>query len=196
MFTGIIAERGTIVGVENGGDAMRLVFDAGRLADLAVGDSIAVNGVCLTAVTVEAPMVSVDVMSETLDRSSLGRLREGELVNLERPLPASGRFDGHVVQGHVDGVGVIRDVTDDVGGRRLRFEVPSDLDRYVVEKGSITLDGVSLTVSAIGEGWAEVALIPHTLEVTNLGLRSVGDEVNLEVDILAKYVEKLLKAGT
>jgi riboflavin synthase len=196
MFTGIIAERGTIIGVENGGSVVRLMFDAGHLADLAVGDSIAVNGVCLTAVTVEAPVVSVDVMSETLDRSSLGRLHEGDLINLERPLPASGRFDGHLVQGHVDGVGVISEVDADAGGRRLRFEVPSELDRYVVEKGSITVDGVSLTVSAIGVGWAEVALIPHTLEVTNLGLRSVGDEVNLEADILAKYVEKLLKAGT
>jgi riboflavin synthase len=196
MFTGIIAHKGTIVGVENGGDAVRLVFDAGHLADLAVGDSIAVNGVCLTAVTVASPLVSADVMGETLSRSSLGRLQPGDPINLERPVPADGRFDGHVVQGHVDGVGVIREVVVDDGARRMRFEVPPGLDRYVVEKGSITVDGVSLTVSAVGEGWVEVALIPHTIEVTNLGLRSVGDEVNLEVDILAKYVEKLLKAGT
>ncbi len=196
MFTGIIAKRGTVVGVENGGDMTRLVFDAGSLAELSVGDSIAVNGVCLTAVTVEAPMVGVDVMGETLARSSLGGLRPGDEVNLERPLPASGRYDGHVVQGHVDGVGVIREVIIEDGGIRLRFDVPERLERYVVEKGSITVDGVSLTVSAIGAGWVEVALIPHTLEVTTLGLRTVGDQVNLEVDILAKYVEKLLKAGT
>ncbi len=196
MFTGIIAQRGTIVGVENGGDVMRLVFDAGSLAELAVGDSIAVNGVCLTAVTVEAPIVGVDVTGETLARSSLGGLSPGDPVNLERPLSANGRFDGHVVQGHVDDVGMIREVIVEDGGRRMRIEIPESLERYVVEKGSITVDGVSLTVSAIGAGWVEVALIPHTLEVTNLGLRTVGDQVNLEVDILAKYVEKLLKAGT
>ncbi len=195
MFTGIVAQKGTVVVVADGG-GKRLTLDAGPLADLGIGDSIAVNGVCLTAVTVESPLVEVDVVGETLARSNLGELEPGDVVNLERPLPASGRFDGHVVQGHVDGVGVVSHVEERPDGKRIRIEVPDDLDRYVVEKGSITIDGVSLTVAAIGSGWLEVALIPHTLEVTNLGLRLVGDQVNLEVDILAKYVEKLLKAGT
>lgn len=195
MFTGIVAQKGTVVFVADGG-GKRLTFDAGPLADLGIGESIAVNGVCLTAVAVESPLVEVDVVGETLSRSNLGELEPGDVVNLERPLPASGRFDGHVVQGHVDGVGVVSEVEDGPDGKRVRIKVPDDLDRYVVEKGSITIDGVSLTVAAIGSGWLEVALIPHTLEVTNLGLRLVGDQVNLEVDILAKYVEKLLKAGT
>ena len=195
MFTGIVAHMGTVVSVADVG-GKRLTLDAGPLADLAIGDSISVNGVCLTAITVDTPLVGVDVVEETLSRSNLGGLISGDAVNLERPLAAGGRFDGHVVQGHVDGVGVVTEIDQGPDGRRMRIEVPGDLDRYVVEKGSITIDGISLTVAAIGPGWIEVAVIPHTLEVTNLGLRSVGDQVNLEVDIIAKYVEKLLKAGT
>ena len=195
MFTGIIAQRGTIVGVENGGDVMRLVFDAGSLAELAVGDSIAVNGVCLTAVTVEAPIVGVDVTGETLARSSLGGLHPGDPVNLERPLPANGRFDGHVVQGHVDEVGVIREVISRTGGRRMRIEVPESGPLHRRERLDHRRRSQSHRVCDRPRV-VEVALIPHTLEVTTFGLRKVGDQVNLEVDIIAKYVERLLKAGT
>ena len=195
MFTGIVAHVGKVADIEDG-DIQRLSIDAGPLADLEVGDSLAVNGVCLTAVVVEPPMIGVDVVGETRSRSALDDLRLGDPVNLERPVTASGRFDGHLVQGHVDGVGVIQDLVAEGLSQRARIQIPAGLERYVVEKGSIAVDGVSLTISAVGPDWIEIALIPHTLDATNLGLRSGGDRVNLEVDILAKYVEKLLKAGT
>jgi riboflavin synthase len=196
MFTGIVAHKGSVVDVDDDAGVRRLTLEAGGLADLAVGDSIAVNGVCLTAVAVQESRIDVEVIHETLSRSSLGTVKPGDRVNLERPMPAQGRFDGHIVQGHVDGVGTVTNVVSEGEGRRLTIEVPPRLSRFIVEKGSITVDGVSLTVSGIGLDWFEVALIPHTLEVTTLGLRKEGDTVNLEVDVIAKYVERLLGAGS
>jgi riboflavin synthase len=196
MFTGIVAYKGSVVEVDDDAGVRRLTLEAGQLADLSVGDSLAVNGVCLTAVAVQDSRVDVELVHETLSRSSLGAVRAGDPVNLERPMTAQGRFDGHIVQGHVDGVGTVSGVVDDGEGRSLTIEVPPGLARYIVEKGSITVDGVSLTVSGVGSDWFEVVLIPHTLEVTTLGLRQRGDPVNLEVDIIAKYVERLLGAGS
>ncbi|HET7846631.1 MAG TPA: riboflavin synthase [Acidimicrobiia bacterium] len=196
MFTGIVAHKGSVVDVADQAGVRRLTFEAGALAQLEVGDSIAVNGVCLTAVAVEESTIAVEIVPESLSRSSLGLIRPGDAVNLERPMSAQGRFDGHIVQGHVDGVGVVSKVVADGEDRRLTIDVPPGLARYIVEKGSISVDGVSLTVSGVGPGSFEVALIPHTLEVTTLGLRGEGDQVNLEVDIIAKYVERLLKAGS
>jgi len=196
MFTGIVAHKGSVVDVADDRGVRRLTVEAGALADLMVGDSIAVNGVCLTAVAVEESRIEVEVVQETLSRSSLGGVRPGDPVNLERPMSADGRFDGHIVQGHVDGVGTVAQVVNEGDDRRMRIEVPSDLARFIAEKGSITVDGVSLTVAAVGPDHFEVALIPHILEVTTLGLRREGDQVNLEVDIIAKYVERLLEAGS
>ena len=196
MFTGIVAHKGTVVDVVDEAGVRRLTVEAGLLADLTVGDSIAVNGVCLTAVAVQDSRIDVEVVRETLSRSNLGAVQPGDPVNLERPMSAQGRFDGHIVQGHVDGVGTVSQVVSDGDDRRLTIRVPTGLARFVVEKGSITVDGVSLTVTGVGSAQFEVALIPHTLEVTTLGLRKEGDPVNLEVDIIAKYVERLLGAGS
>ncbi|HLE95401.1 MAG TPA: riboflavin synthase [Acidimicrobiia bacterium] len=196
MFTGIVAHKGSVVDVEDDALVRRLTVEAGLLADLTVGDSIAVNGVCLTAVAVQDSRIDVEVVRETLSRSNLGAVQPGDPVNLERPMSAQGRFDGHIVQGHVDGVGTVSQVVSDGDDRRLTIRVPTGLARFVVEKGSITVDGVSLTVTGGGSDQFEVALIPHTLEVTTLGLRKEGDPVNLEVDIIAKYVERLLGAGS
>jgi riboflavin synthase len=194
MFTGIVAHRGKVADVEKGTDGMRMVLDTGPLPDLELGGSISVNGVCLTAVEVAPGRVGVEVVKETLDRSTLGALEAGDAVNLELPMQADGRFGGHVVQGHVDGVGEILSIEVVGEGKRMRLRVPGRLTRYMVEKGSITVDGVSLTIAALDGAELEIALIPHSLEVTTLGLRSVGEKVNLEVDVLAKYVESLLKA--
>jgi riboflavin synthase len=196
MFTGIVAHKGSVVDVEDDALVRRLTVEAGLLADLTVGDSIAVNGVCLTAVAVQDSRIDVEVVRETLSRSNLGAVQPGDPVNLERPMSAQGRFDGHIVQGHVDGVGTVSQVVSDGDDRRLTIWVPTGLARFIVEKGSITVDGVSLTVTGVGSDQFEVALIPHTLEVTTLGLRKEGDPVNLEVDIIAKYVERLLGAGS
>ena len=194
MFTGIVAALGVIESVTETATGRRIdIREPALLRDMAVGDSIAVNGVCLTAVAVDRDTVSVDVVEESLVRSNLGDLVAGSKVDLERPLAAAGRFDGHIVQGHVDGVGTVASIVAEGEARRVRVELPADLSRYVVEKGSITIDGVSLTVTAVGsEPWFEIVLIPHTLEVTVLGLRQVGDRVNLEVDVIAKYVERLM----
>jgi riboflavin synthase len=194
MFTGIVEHRGSVLSVESANGGMRLVVDIGPLPQLELGGSIAVNGVCLTGVESGPGRIAVDVVRETLSRSTLGGLRPGDAVNLERPMAADGRFDGHIVQGHVDGVGVIAAVEPEGEGKRMRLRVPDALSRYVIEKGSITVDGVSLTVAAVEGEEVEVALIPHSLHVTTLGLRAVGEKVNLEVDLIAKYVEKLLKA--
>lgn len=199
MFTGIVEELGTVTGAETTEGGKRMTIRGPlTVTDLSVGDSIAVNGTCLTAVSVEggAGTFDVELVLETLDRTSLGSFGIGSMVNLERAMPASGRFDGHIVQGHVDGVGVV--VTDEPEGmgRRLGIDLPETLVRYVVEKGSITVDGVSLTVAARHGHRVEIALIPHTLEVTNLGSKAPGDRVNLEVDILAKYVERLMETGS
>ncbi len=196
MFTGIVEELGEVVAVEPLLDASRLTVRGPLVtSDAGHGDSIAVNGVCLTVVESRDSTFTADVMSETLKRSSLGVLAPGSPVNLERAVRVSDRLGGHVVQGHVDGTGSIAQVTPDEHWTVVRITLPADLARYVVEKGSITVDGVSLTVSAVGPEWFEVSLIPTTLGRTTLGTKGAGDPVNLEVDVMAKYVEKLLLAG-
>ncbi|WP_026423941.1 riboflavin synthase [Actinokineospora inagensis] len=192
MFTGIVEERGAVVAVAQLPDAARVTI-AGPLvtSDARQGDSIAVNGVCLTVVELADGAFTADVMRETLVRSSLDGVAAGDAVNLERAAAVGQRLGGHIVQGHVDGTGelVSRDPSEhwDV----VRISLPANLARYVVEKGSITVDGVSLTVVDVGADWFTVSLIPETLRATTLGLRQVGDRVNLEVDVVAKYVEKL-----
>ena len=192
MFTGLVATTARVSRVEPDGDGVRLAVETPLGADLSAGDSVAVNGVCLTATAVEGGRFSADVMHETLSRSSLGDLEGGEAVNLELPLRASDRLGGHIVQGHVDGVGVVEEVRDDGFSRVLAIAVEPELLRYVVEKGSIAIDGTSLTVAGIEDERIEVSLIPETLERTNLGAAAAGQPVNLEVDVLAKYVEKLV----
>ncbi|HKG39582.1 MAG TPA: riboflavin synthase [Conexibacter sp.] len=192
MFTGLVQELGTVTSVEPSADGVRLTVAAPLAAELAPGDSVAVNGVCLTAVDPDAGQFAADVMNETLRRSSLADAAPGAQVNLELPLRAQDRLGGHVVQGHVDGLGRVADVEPDGFARRIRVAAASDLLRYVVEKGSIAIDGVSLTVAAVDDESLTVSLIPETLERTNLGVAEPGATVNLEVDVLAKYVEKLV----
>lgn len=194
MFTGIVESLGTITRIVDVDGGRRLVLDVGDLAmGLDIGDSLAVNGVCLTAVEVGDQGVATDVVAETLRRSNLGSVEPGDRVNLERPLRADGRFDGHIVQGHVDATGEIIRVESEGQGCLIKIAASEDGLRYVVEKGSITVDGVSLTVTSTDAAGFEVALIPHTLSVTTLGLRRPGDLVNLEFDVLAKYVERLME---
>jgi riboflavin synthase len=186
MFTGIVEERGRVRALEGG----RLVVECRAvLGDTAVGDSVAVNGVCLTAVEAAPDSLSFDLAPETLSRTNLAQLRPGDPVNLERPLTLASRLGGHLVQGHVDAVGIVRSFTGNGHGARLGIEIPEGLRPYLVKKGSVTVDGVSLTVASAGGEGFEVALVPHTLEVTTLGDRRPGDQVNLEADVLAKYVE-------
>ena len=199
MFTGIVAEQGTVVAVEhaNGTSATLRVQAPGTAEGLPLGGSIAVNGVCLTATAIDGNEFSVDVMGETLIRTTIGELHPGDPVNLERCVPAGGRLDGHVVQGHVDGVGSLLEREGLGNWERLRFGVPGGLARYIAEKGSIAVDGVSLTVTAVSpadapEPWFEVGVIPTTLEETGLGAKPVGGRINVEVDVLAKYTERLL----
>lgn len=193
MFTGIVEELGWVSAVESGEDSARLRLRGPMVtSDAGHGASIAVNGVCLTVVEHGDDEFSVDVMAETLRRSSLGALRPGDRVNLERAMPANGRFGGHVVQGHVDGTAKVLDRVPGDRWEVVRFSLPADLVRYVVEKGSITVDGVSLTVASVDDTGFTVSLIPTTLDLTTLGRKGVGDVVNLEVDVLAKYVERLL----
>jgi riboflavin synthase len=188
MFTGLVQQAGTLASLESG----RLRIDAAELEGLAEGDSVAVNGVCLTATSVGGGGFTADVMEETLRRTALGRLGAGDRVNLELALRPSDRLGGHIVQGHVDGTGVVESVTEEGFARTVRIAAPSELLRYVIEKGSIAVDGVSLTVTEVdGDGFG-VSLIPETLERTNLGELESGRQVNLEVDVLAKYVEKLM----
>jgi riboflavin synthase len=197
MFTGIVEELGEIVAIEHGAEsAVVRVRGPMVTSDAKQGASIAVNGVCLTVVEHDLETFSVDVMAETLNRSSLGSLRAGALVNLERAMAASARFGGHIVQGHVDGTAQILARLPGDRWEVVQFTLPPDLSRYVVEKGSITIDGVSLTVSAVTDDTFSVSLIPTTLEVTTLGHKAVGDPVNLEVDVIAKYVERLLTHTT
>lgn len=195
MFTGIVETMGRVSDASDHEGGRRISIHADELGEPAIGASVAVNGVCLTVVETTPGHMSVDVIPESLKRSNLGDLTIGDEVNLERAMPASGRFDGHIVQGHVDGRGTVRAIHHEDGGVVCSIEAPEQLMPYVVEKGSITVDGVSLTVVAV-DGWGfDVALIPHTLEVTALGLRKAGDPVNLETDVLAKYVERLLGAS-
>lgn len=194
MFTGIVDRIGAVEEVTDNEVGRRVVLSANGLGELPLGASISVNGVCLTAVETGTDIVAVDVIPETLQRSNLGSLARASRVNLERPMPANGRFDGHIVQGHVDGVGTVSRIENDPdGGVVATVDTPESLRRYLVEKGSITIDGVSLTVAGLSDDGFTVALIPHTLEVTTLGSRVPGDQLNLEVDVLAKYVERLLK---
>jgi riboflavin synthase len=193
VFTGIVEELGEVVGLDRLADGARLRVRGKTVAeDAKHGDSIAVNGVCLTVVDIVNDEFTADVMKESLDRSNLGGLVAGDSVNLERSLRADGRLGGHLVQGHVDGVGVMLDRTPSEHWEIVRVGLPDRLARYVAEKGSITVDGVSLTVVQVGEADFSVALIPTTLELTTLGRKSVGDALNLEVDVIAKYVERLL----
>ena len=192
MFTGLVETTGTVSDVERDGDGARIEVATPLAGELAEGDSVAVNGVCLTAVEVGAERFRADVMAETLRRSSLGPLAPGDHVNIELPLRAGARLGGHVVQGHVDGTGSVADVSDDGFARVVRIAADRELLRYVVDKGSIAVDGVSLTVAAVDDDGFSVSLIPETLERTTLGEASPGRVVNLEVDVLAKYVEKLV----
>ena len=196
VFTGIVEELGEIVGKDELGDSARFVIRGPVVtADARHGDSIAVNGVCLTVVEVMADgRFSADVMAETLNRSSLAAVDVGAAVNLERAAAVNSRLGGHIVQGHVDGTGTVISRTPSQHWEVVRLALPPQLSRYVVEKGSITVDGISLTVSALGQDWFEVSLIPTTLALTTLGRAPVGTPVNLEVDVIAKYVERLLGA--
>ncbi|MGZ4714727.1 MAG: riboflavin synthase [Acidimicrobiia bacterium] len=197
MFTGIVEELGTVASITPVADGARLVISAAIvLGDAKIGDSIAVNGCCLTVVDLRDGTWAADAVTETLDRTALGALIPGSPVNLERPVRVEDRLGGHIVQGHVDGVGHLVDrspLAD--GSTRMRFTIPAPLLRYVVEKGSITVDGISLTIAAVDDDAAavEIAVIPHTLAVTTLGPKRPGDPVNIEVDVLAKHVERLLQ---
>jgi riboflavin synthase len=219
VFTGIIEELGKATGLDLLADSARLNVHAPLVADGArPGSSIAVNGVCLTVTAASADQFTADVMGETLARSTLGRLAAGAPVNLERPAPVGGRLDGHIVQGHVDGTGMIIESRQSDRWRVLRISIPAGLSRYIAEKGSVAVDGVSLTVSGLSplvpgplvpeaavppgtaepatyDHWFEVSLIPETLSRTTLGPAAVGDQVNIEVDVIAKYVERLLAGG-
>ncbi|WP_018686096.1 riboflavin synthase [Actinokineospora enzanensis] len=193
MFTGIVEERGEVVAVRDLADAARVTIAAPLVtSDAGHGDSIAVNGVCLTVVELADGTFTADVMRETLTRSSLAGIAAGDPVNLERAAAVGGRLGGHIVQGHVDGTGVVLSRDPSEHWDVVRFGLPAELARYVVEKGSITVDGVSLTVVEVGRDWFTVSLIPETLRATTLGVRQPGEKVNLEVDVVAKYVEKLV----
>jgi riboflavin synthase len=192
LFTGLVADLGTVAEVRSTTDGVRLAIESALASDLAEGDSVNVSGVCLTAVGPSGERFAADVMNETLRRSSLDGVRPGSRVNLELALAAHGRLGGHIVQGHVDGVGELTAAREDGFARVLTVTAGPELLRYVVEKGSIAVDGVSLTVTRVGDGSFDVSLIPETLERTSLGKAAPGSRVNLEVDILAKYVEKLV----
>jgi len=200
MFTGIVAELGEVAGIEQYGDAARLTI-RGSTEGVSAGESIAVNGVCLTVADIWDQTFTADVMGETLDRSSLGALTPGAPVNLEQSVRLADRLGGHLVQGHVDGTGTIISRTPAAHWDQVRISLPATISRYVVHKGSIAVDGISLTVSALGpppadgpdgDTWFEVCLIPETLKRTTMGARAPGEVVNLEVDVIAKYVERLL----
>ncbi len=197
MFTGIIRERGRVARVDGDDDARHLRIEAPATAsELSVGDSVSVDGCCLTATEVEDGQFAVTAVPETISRTTLGGLAAGDEVNLETAARAGDPLGGHYVQGHVDGVGQVESVEPEEEGARLRISAPPELLRYCVEKGSIAVGGVSLTIAALRNGAFEVALVPHTLEHTTLGRAQPGDALNLEVDILAKYVEKLVHPGT
>jgi len=196
MFTGLVQDRGRVEAVDRTAGGVRLRVGSALAAELGDGDSVAVDGVCLTATDVGADGFAADMMSETLERSTLGGAATGRAVNLELPLRAADRLGGHMVQGHVDGMGVVTELAEEGFARRVWIEPPPELLRYVVEKGSIAVAGVSLTVADVADERFAVALIPETLERTTLGGVTVGDRVNLEVDVLAKYVEKLLEGAS
>ncbi len=195
MFTGIIEEVGRVAAITTKGEQRRITVSCSKiLPELKVGDSVSVSGVCLTAVEIAADSFGADLAQETWRRTSFARLSKGAMVNLELPMRATGRFDGHVVQGHVDGVGTVISLARVADGNDyvLVINVPSELTRYIVSKGSLAIEGISLTVAAIEGTEVRVAIIPHTAEVTNLSSLKAGDSVNLEVDVVAKYVEKMM----
>jgi riboflavin synthase len=192
MFTGLVQDIGSIESVEGGADGARLRVATRLGAEIGLGDSVAVNGVCLTATEADASGFATEAMNQTLEVTVIGALEAGARVNLELATRADERLGGHIVQGHADGSGRVVEVSEDGFARRVRVEIPAELLRYVVDKGSIALNGVSLTVATLGETWVEVSLIPETLERTNLGDAAPGTPLNVEVDVLAKYVERLL----
>lgn len=193
MFTGLVQDVGAVESLESGADGARIRIATRLASEIGEGDSVAVNGVCLTATTVDGSSFETEAMNQTLTVTALAGLETGSRVNLEPAMRASDRLGGHIVQGHADGVGDVRSIEEDGFARRLRLSLGPELIRFVVEKGSIALDGVSLTVSALGEDWGEVSLIPETLERTTLGEAAVGDKLNVECDVVAKYVERLMK---
>jgi riboflavin synthase len=192
VFTGLIQDVGRLDSVEAGGEGARMRIATRLAAEIASGDSVAVNGVCLTATASGADSFETDAMNQTLDITSLGGLEVGDRVNLELAMRASDRLGGHIVQGHADGTGEVASVVDDGFAKRLRVALGPGLARYVIDKGSIALDGVSLTAAAVGDDWVEVSLIPETLERTNLGEAEVGRKINVECDVVAKYVERIM----
>lgn len=192
MFTGLIEDVGAVESLERDGEGARLRIATELASEISLGDSVAVNGACLTATAVDGEGFETEAMNQTLEVTALGGVEAGTRVNLELAMRASDRLGGHIVQGHVDGVGEVVSVVDDGFARRVRVAVGPELVRYAVDKGSITLSGVSLTIAALGESWVEVSLIPETLERTNLGVLEAGSKLNVECDIVAKYVERLL----
>jgi riboflavin synthase len=192
VFTGLIQDVGKVESVAKDGDGARLHIATSLGPEIALGDSVSVNGTCLTATTVDPNGFETEVMNQTLDVTALGGIETGGRVNLELAMQASDRLGGHIVQGHVDGVGTVAAFAEDGFARRVRVALAPELLRYAVDKGSITLSGVSLTIAALSDDWVEVSLIPETLERTNLGELEPGDNLNVECDIVAKYVERLL----
>ena len=192
MFTGLVQDLGQVESVERDAGGARLRISTGLATEVEPGDSVAVNGICLTATAVEADRFETEAMNQTLEVTALGALEAGAPVNLELAMRASDRLGGHIVQGHVDGVGEVVSLTEDGFAKRLRVALPADLSRYVIDKGSIALDGVSLTVAALGDDWVEVSLIPETLERTTLGEAAPGRKINVECDVVAKYVERIM----
>ncbi len=192
MFTGLIEDVGAVDSVDRSDDGARLRISTQLASEIAEGDSVAVNGCCLTATGVGDGSFETEAMNQTLQVTALDAVEEGSKVNLELAMKASDRLGGHIVQGHVDGVGEVAAVEDDGFARRIRIDLPTQLLRYVVDKGSLTLDGVSLTVADLGDSWAEVSLIPETLERTNLADLAPGNRLNVECDVIAKYVERLV----
>ena len=196
MFTGIVRERGRVVSLDGDGTGVRLRLEApAAAAQAAIGDSVAIAGVCLTVVAIDGDELAFDAVAETLDRSSLGRLQAGDAVNVEPALRVGEALGGHYVQGHVDGVGRVRALAAEGESVRMVFDAPPDVLRYCVEKGSIAVEGVSLTITEVDRRGFGVALVPHTLAETTLGSLQPGHEVNLEADVLAKYVERLVPKG-
>ncbi|HMI81536.1 MAG TPA: riboflavin synthase [Solirubrobacterales bacterium] len=192
MFTGLIEDVGAVESVERAGDGARLRIATQLVSEIALGDSVAVNGCCLTATAVDGDSFETEAMNQTLEVTALNAVEQGTRVNLELAMKTGDRLGGHIVQGHVDGVGTVASAEDDGFARRIRVDLTPQLLRYVVGKGSITLNGVSLTVAELGDSWAEVSLIPETLERTNLGELQPGSKINVECDIVAKYVERLV----
>ena len=192
MFTGLIEDVGTVESVDSGEAGARLRIASRLAGELALGDSIAVNGCCLTATAVDGDRFETEAMNQTLEVTALDSVEDGSKVNLELAMKVGDRLGGHIVQGHVDGVGTVASVEDDGFARRVRVDLLTQLLQFVVDKGSITLNGVSLTVANLGDSWAEVSLIPETLERTNLGDLAPGDRLNVECDVVAKYVERLM----